>query len=194
MHGEPNMSRSKAATASEKILSTRVLVLIDRELTDKVSKVVWAHEIPLLEVVHGEGKVTTIDPSTLDEGYSNKPTRDMLIHQPQGGKQDAIPRPSECSGLGFVFFGDPRAEYERLSSVYGIIKDEEEDRNVSVVLKAYGRFNEGRFERVLGNPELSDLPSAQLKEVVHSYGVAIPDGATDAELLAMAEEAGAELA
>lgn len=189
------MRRKSADTVahSDKQLSRRVLVLIDQDMTTKTSRVVWQHEIPLLEVIFGEGKIETQDPSVLDEGYSAKPTRDMLVHPPQGGVQDVIPRPSQSQRLGFVFTGDPRAEYERLSQVYGTMHDDEEDRNVSVVLKAYGRFNEGRFARVLGVPEPSDLPDQQLIEMIHSYGQPVPDGADRAELLKLAEEAGVEL-
>lgn len=179
---------------SDKILSTRVLVLIDQDLTTKTSRVVWQHEIPLLEVVHGEDTVTVQDPSVLDEGYVAKTDRSMLVHKPQGGAQDAIPRPSESQKLGYVFAGDARAEYDRLSSIYGTIYDADEDRNVSVVIKAYGRFNDGKFEKFVGSPELADLPDAQLKEVLHSYGEAIPDGATTADLLKLAADANVALA
>lgn len=179
---------------SDKILSTRVLVLIDQDLTTKTSRVIWQHEIPLLEIVHGEGSVTVQDPSVLDDGYVSKTDRSMLVHKPVGAAQDAIPRPSETQKLGYVFAGDARSEYERLSSVYGTVHDAEEDRNVSVVLKAYGRFNDGRFEKFIGSPELSDLPDAQLKEVLHSYGEAIPDGATTADLLKLAADANVALA
>lgn len=184
---------ARKSADSDKTFSTRVLVEIDQDMTTKVSKVIWAHEIPLLEVVHGEGKVRMLDPASLDEGYSAKPTRDMLIHQPQGGSQDTIPRPSQTQKLGYVFTGDARSEYDRLSSIYGTVHDSEEDRNVSVVLKAYGRFNEGTFGRVIGSPDLSDLPNAQIKELLHTYGAVVPDGASHAELLALAQEAGAEM-
>lgn len=52
-------------------------------------------------------------------------------------------------GLNERFEGDPRSEYARLESLYGLHTDERLP-NVQV---AYGRFGEGRFEAALGMRE-----------------------------------------
>lgn len=186
---------AESVSHSDKFLSRRVLIQINRadDVTTSTPRVAWEHEKPILEAIFGEGSVEDLDPSVLDEGYTSKPDRSMIIHQPAGGKQDVIPRPSESAGIGFVFFGDAQSEYERLKSVYGSVPDEDGKGSTSAVILAYGRFNERKFSTAIGTPELSDLPDAQLIQLVHSYGQAIPDGATRAELLALAEEAGAEL-
>ena len=185
--------RKPAEASSNKQLSRRSLVIVKRsdDITTATPRVIWDHERPILEAIFGA--VEDLDPATMDEGYSAKPSRDMMVHQPAGGQQDNIPRPSESAGLGFVFFGDTQSEYERLRSVYGAVPDEDGKGSTSAVILAYGRFNEGKFSRVIGEPELSDLPTLQLAQVVRSYGQAVPDGATREELLALAEEAGAEL-
>jgi hypothetical protein len=187
------MARSKSAD-SDKTLSRRVLVTIERDMTTKTSRVVWQHEIPILEQVFGEGTVEEVDPSTLDEGYSAKPDRSMIVHQPKGGTQDPIPRPSASACIGYVFVGNPEAEFARLKNVYGTKEDEETGRPVSVVEGAYGRFREGMFSKVLGKPEPQDMPDAQIIEVLHGYGQPVPADAKREELLKLFDEAGAELA
>lgn len=183
----------KSAEGAEKTLSRRVLVIIDRDLTAKTPRIVWQHEIPVLEAVFGDGHVIEVSPDTLNEGHSPKASRDMLVHPSVGGPQDPIPKPSDVSGVGDVFFGDARSEYERLKGIYGIVTDEDGNNPESAVQKAYGRFNEGRFADLLGEPELADLPDAQLARVIRSYGEAVPPGASREELLKLAEEASVEL-
>lgn len=180
--------------AADKQLSRRVLVNIDQDLTTKTSKVIWEHEIPLLEQVHGEGKVIIQDAKILDEGFTDKPDRTLSPHTPLGDVQDKIARPSESARIGWAFTGDVDQEYERLKAVYGVKHDEEEDRNVSVVFLAYGRPNDNRLAELLGQPELSDLPDTQLRYVLQSQGQAIPDGATREELLTLAADASVEMA
>ena len=142
-------------------LSRRVLVIIDRDITAKTSSVIWQHEIPILEAVFGEGKVTPQDAKTLNEGFSSKVSPDLL---PYNKVQDAISPPSETSGIGWVFVGDARTEYDRLVSVYGLMPNEER----LFVEAVYGRFSDGRAHEytpgalVLANyngmREVSQLP------------------------------------
>jgi hypothetical protein len=164
------MARS---TASDKPLSRRVLVEIDRDMTAKTSKVLWQHEIPIVEALLGEGKVKLLDPASLDEGYNPKVAASML---PYNKQQDPIQRPSETAGIGFVFIGDARTEHARLSEVYGRINDRE---GAVAAEKVYGRFQEGRFAQLLGSPTLEDLPAAQLRSLIESYGFAPPGANRD---------------
>lgn len=171
----------------EKMLSRRVLVLISRDQTAKTSRVVWHHEVPVLEAIHGEGNVTMVEPDTLDEGYSSKPSPELMIFNKT---QDAIQPPSQTLGLGNVFVGDARNEFERMVDVYG----RHPDVNESMAEHVYGRFQDGRFSRLIGKPELDDLPDAQLRALCQHYGAdaeRIKSAADD--LTSLARELGVEL-
>lgn len=162
--------------ASNKTLSRRVLVNVRRDQTTETPRVIWQHEIPVLEAIFGEGNVKPVDPATLDEGYSARATPDMLIHNK---KQDTIRPPSETAALGFVFCGDPRAEYERMAAAYG----KHAERDATVVEYVYDRFQTGRFSTVVGAAELDDLPDAQLRSMILATGYLpqVNHAATDAE-------------
>jgi hypothetical protein len=150
-------------SAADKILSRRVLVTVKRDALETVPRVVWEHEIPLLDEIHGEGNVNRVDPKTMDEGYNAKPSPDMLVHNK---RQDVIRPPSESAGLGYVFAGDARAEHARLADVYGKLAEE----NRLVVEHIYGRFQEGRFAAVVGSAELDDMPEPQLRDMIIAHG------------------------
>lgn len=161
------MARHPAPQAtSDRVLSRRILVNIRRDMTAAISKVVWQHELPILEAIFGE--VEQLPPETLDDGYSPTPRPDMLAYNKT---MDKIPRPSEALGVGFVFIGDPEAEYERLATAYGR-PSKEEDGKLPWVEKIYGRFQGGTFANVLGRPALADLPEMQLRGLVVDYGYA----------------------
>lgn len=159
------MARQKSADS--KPLSRRVLVVIDRDMTEKTSKVIWQHEMPILEAIFGEGKVELKDPKILDDGFSGKQRADLL---PYNKVQDEIRRPSESVGVDWVFCGDAQVEYSRLEAAYG--KDSEKGQ--AFVEMVYGRFQEGRFAAVVGRAEVEDLPDPQLRDLVRSYGFVPP--------------------
>lgn len=150
---------------SGKQLSRRIMVLVNRDPMLKTPTVIWQHEKPILEEMFGEGNVTDIDPATMDEGYSATVRPDLLVHNKT---QDAIQKPSDSIGLGFVFIGNPSVEYDRLTAAYGRLPEE----NRSFVEHIYGRQQENRFAQLLGMPELSDLPEAQLRGLILDYGYA----------------------
>lgn len=172
--------------ASDKQLSRRILVLIDRDMTAKTSRVIWQHEKPILEAIFGDGKVADVEPVALNEGYSGKPSPDMLHYNK---KQDPILPPSETQGLGFVFIGDPRAEFDRLSAIYG----RHPEVNETMCENVYGRFQQGRFEMVLGKPTIEDLPEAQIASLIQSYGGSVPAGADHSALVKLAQDIGIEV-
>lgn len=153
----------KIANDSSKTFSTRILVHIKRDQTTATPAVIWAHEFPILEAIHGEGKVEFGSVDKLDEGYSKKPSAEMLIHNK---RQDPILPPSQSHGLGFVFAGDHQAEYDRLCMVYG----RHSEVNMPMAEHVYGRFQAGNFSRAVGEPELSDMPAGQLRELVIAHG------------------------
>jgi hypothetical protein len=163
----------RPAVNSTKPLSRRVLVEIDRDMTAKTSKVVWQHEVPVIEAIYGEGRVKELDPSTMDEGYTDKVSPQLLTYNK---KQERVPRPSEAAGIGFVFVGDARAEYDRLAAAYGRINDKE---GAVAVEKVYGRFQEGRFAAMVQGAEVEDLPEWQLRSLIASYGLEPMGGTKD---------------
>lgn len=157
----------KPAHEAAAILSRRVLVNIQRDQTAVTPRVVWQHEIPILEGIFGEGSVKELPPETLDEGYSGKPSADMLAHNKT---QDMVRRPSESLGLGFAFIGDARGEYDRLVAAFGA----HPEVKMSWCEHIYGRFQSGTFSKVLGKPEPEDLPAEQLRQLVLAYGYDLP--------------------
>ena len=163
------MPRSKQAPAalSENLCSRRVLVNIKRDSQTATPRVVWAHEIPILEIVWGEGRVDVVDVEDIDEGFRPKAAPDMLVHNKH---QDDFRKPSESLCIGWAFTGDAKAEYDRLSEVYGNIPE----TRTPYVEAAYGRFNAGTFARVIGTPTLEDLPEGQLRHMLLENGYSLP--------------------
>jgi len=158
----------KPAAAEEKPLSKRVLVLIKREQTTATPRVVWRHERPILEAIFGDGNAEEIDPETMNEGYTPKASPQLLIHNK---KQDIAAKPSEAAGVGYVFIGDPRAEYERLVAAYGMHPEIKE----SFAEHVFGRFQSGMFATIVGSPTLEDLPEQQLRDLISAYGYTMPE-------------------
>jgi len=159
------------APAPDSLLSRRVLVNIVRDQTTSTPRVVWAHEVPILEAIFTT--VRQVDADTLDEGYTDRPSAEL---QPFNKTNEVPRRPSDSLGLGFVFLGEPEAEYERLASAYG----REPDSGRPWVEHIYGRFSAGTFERVLGRPAVEDLPEAQLREQIMLHGFSIPQPSYEA--------------
>lgn len=157
----PRIDTEKAPT--EKALSRRIFVTILKDRMDAVTKVIWEHEKPILEEIFGDGTVSAAPAAALDEGFSKKASADL---KPFNKSQNDFTPPSEAQGIGFVFIGDPKAEFNRLVQVYGRHPEE----NISFAEKVYGRESEKRFERVIGRPDLEDLPEAQLRQMICGYG------------------------
>jgi hypothetical protein len=160
--------------ARPKNLSTRVLVNIRRDMTEVTPKVIWQHEKPILEMLHGDGNITEVDPTKLDEGYSDKVKPELT---PYNKTMDTPARPSTQMGLGFVFIGNADQEWQRLADVYGRHPEE----NILLVEKIYGRAQDKRLANILGEPRLEDLPDAQLRSTILAYGYA-PEPHKDASL------------
>lgn len=152
-----------ARQPADKNFSTRIPVLVKVDMTTSTPKVIWAHEKPLLEEVHGEGNVTEITVDRMDEGYTEKVSPALLVHNK---KQDRTLPPSQTLGIGFVFLGTPEAEYARLSDAYG----KHPDIDMTVVEKVYGRLQTGPFRDLLKRPRLQDLPDAQLRVLIGDFG------------------------
>jgi hypothetical protein len=155
-------------------LSRRILVNVKRDMTEVTPKVIWQHDKPILELIHGEGNITEVAADTLDDGYTDKVKPDLL---PWNKTMEVPARPSSTLALGHVFIGNPDSEWQRLADVYG--KHHEE--NVLLVEKIYGRPQEGRLASLIGKPTLKDLPEQQLRGLILDYGYA-PEPHKDAPL------------
>jgi len=167
------MATRKPAEAFDNTnVSRRVLVTIRRDQTTSTPRVVWRHEIPILEAIHGEGNAEETDRAALDEGFSARAAPDMLVYNK---RQDAARRPSESAGLDYAFIGNPEAEYERLAAVYG----KHPEVNQTWVENIFGRFKAGLFARTLGSAKITDLPPAQLRDLILAWGHALPIATKD---------------
>ena len=183
------MATRKPASESfaDTSVSRRILVVVKREQTTATPRVVWRHEVPILEAIFGEGNVEEVDRALLDEGYVARVTPDMLIHNK---RQDLARRPSESAGLDFAFIGSPEGEYERLGLVYG----KHPEINQTYAENVYGRFKAGLFARVLGEASLKDLPPQQLRDLIIAFGYSLPLAVKDSTPAERAEAAAAHAA
>ena len=89
-HPAPNFTSSK-------VLSRRILVNIKRDVMEVTPRVIWQHELPILQELFDD--VKEVEPSTLDEGYEAKPRPDML---PYNKTMETVQRPSQSIGIGAV--------------------------------------------------------------------------------------------
>jgi hypothetical protein len=150
-------------TTSDKTLSRRILVNIKRDMTEITPRVIWAHEKPLLEPSTRRATDRWTSPRwTRATAPSRRPTC-WSTTRPWRSR-----RGRRVAGARVRVHRQPEAEYQRLFDVYGRMPDE----NVLVVEKVYGRFQGGSFARLMGSPELDDLPEAQLRALVLDYGYA----------------------
>lgn len=156
-------------------LSRRILVTIDQGMTIKTPKVIFEHELPIFQEIHGGGdeegdssSVTVIENPArfLDKDHKARQPLSDLQHNK---KQDDLTRPSEAACIGFVFIGDPGAEWNRLAGAYGKCPDEDK----LLVERIYGRAREGRLAQMLGTPTLKDLPDAQLRQLIVGTGYVV---------------------
>lgn len=117
-------------------MSKRVLVVVDRSMTDKTPKIIWEHEIKLLEEIHG-CEITPVDVTKLDK------------------------MPMDHFGIGETFkCASIQQEYDRLAVVYGM----HEKVEMSVVEKVYGTPDEGRFARAVGGDACIAIDEWDLKD------------------------------
>jgi hypothetical protein len=153
--------------SQDKTVSRRTLALIDQGMTIKTPKVIWEHEIPLLEELHQTDITVVEDPVRyLDEGFRTKQPVSDLQHNKQ---QDELTLPSVAAGIGSIFVGNAEEEWGRLALVYGRCVDKDE----LVVERVYGRAKSGRLGQLLGHPDLSDLPDFQLRQLILGTGYVV---------------------
>lgn len=136
-------------------MSKRVLISVDRGMTDKTSKVVWDHEVPILQAVHGtdvkmldladiedlrgtalvlEGTTQVIDP------------KDPRFRDTRKEKVSLVEILKRNLSIGEQFSGNVDEEYDRLMACYGT----HPDYNLPFVEYVYGRPEQGRFKEAVG--------------------------------------------
>ena len=132
------MAKSKQAEAKEFLAISQVAMLVDRD-GEKTVTTVYPWEIPILEALHGEGKVNPAD---------NEETVEFLERT-----QALTPRQSvQELQDGSVKITDPynpvddlSLEYERLERKYGMHHSVKQ----SYVENVYGKFTSGEFRRAV---------------------------------------------
>lgn len=135
-----------------KVTVNRTMLIIDRDMSEKLATVVYEHEVPIMQEVHGESKVIRYQVSA-DDSLS----------------MDAIGGPTEI---------DVREEYNRLGAKYG----RHNEQNVLYVDMVYGRWNERRYAQffeagggdVIRDEEFEIQPKRRARPVVNAD---IPAGA-----------------
>lgn len=125
----------------------QVLVLVSRGVTDRTPSLVWRWEIPILEVIHGEGNVTECDHQETIEFMGR--TQVHVLHPPKPLERNAageqVDRTNIARPDAFNPANDVGQEYERLSSKYGA----HSELKMSNVEYCYGPLREGRFEEAV---------------------------------------------
>lgn len=135
-------------------MSKRVLVTIDRGMTDKTGKVVWEHEIPILNAVHGtEVRLVSLDDVEDLQGTALVLAGTTQIVDPKDPrfKDQAKEKVSLVEvlkrnlSIGKPFSGNVADEYERLVAMYGT----HPEYNLPFVEYVYGRPEQGRFKEAV---------------------------------------------
>lgn len=158
-------------------MSKRVLALVQRtgngtNITDLTPTVVWEHEVPILEELHG-----TID--VIDESrYQELLDRDVVEN-----RQTILDEIIKNTGLGKEFTGTAEDEYARLINKYG----QHPDVKVPVVEKVYGSLREGKFKNACGGYE--SMTAAELRKILDDAGIQYPPAAKKVELVQLVQEA-----
>jgi len=142
-------------------MSKRVLVLVSRSgggthITDTTPTIVWDHEVPCLEEIHGEGCCTVIDDHN-----------ELLDKDIVSNRSKQIQHIVTTMRLGEDFNGDPFDEYQRLSAKYGM----HTEVRMLIVEKVYGAFRKGEFAKVVGVVALEELSVGQLREMCEDLGL-----------------------
>lgn len=157
-------------------MSKRVLALVQRtgngtNITDMTPTVVWDHEVPILEELHGT--VDVIDESRYEE---------LLDRDVRENREEILAEIIKSAGLGAVFTGSPEDEYARLINKYGL----HPEVKVPAVEKVYGSLREGRFKQACGG--YSEMTAADLRKILDDAGVQYPPSAKKAELIQLVQQ------
>jgi hypothetical protein len=136
-------------------MSKRVLVSVDRGMTDKTSKVVWDHEVPILQAVHG-ADIKLLDLSEVEDlkGSALVLQGTTQVVDPKDPRfrdqpKERVPLVEILKrnlSIGEQFSGNIDEEYDRLIACYGT----HPDYNMPFVEYVYGRPDRGDFKKAIG--------------------------------------------
>lgn len=154
-------------------MSIRVLALVGRsgggtQVTDRTPCIVFEHEIPLLEEIHGEGSVEVIDDNN-----------DLLDKEIRKDRASQIEHIVKVNRLGEKFDGDPKEEYDRMAMKYG----QHIEVRMSNVEKVYGSFGQGRFTQACGVISYEEMTMAELKKACEELGIEVKPSDKKATLI-----------
>jgi len=182
-------------------MSKRVLVVVQRGVTDSTPITCFEHEVAILDTIHGEGAVRRLSlrdlaPKSLKATVIKGSTqavilKDMPIDHPIklaiAKKEIEIEEVStaELLGrqlhLGEEFKGEPQEEYRRMVDVYGM----HHEYKIANVEYVYGQFREGRFTKSLGVKSIEEMSIAELREKLDREGILYEKSNTRNELIAL---------
>ncbi len=146
-------------------MSKRVLVAIIRGMTDKTPVIVWTHEVPVLQAIHGEVKEISLEDVEDLHGTALVLAGTTQIIDPKDPRfRDMTKERVKLTdllrrnlGLDAVFAGDVLEEYERMAKYYGM----HPDYGMPFVEYVYGRPDQGRFKDAIGEiPEVDEFDEA----------------------------------
>jgi hypothetical protein len=160
-------------------MSKRVLVLVQRagngaNVTDKTPTVVWEHEVPILEEIHGEGAIEVIEDTEL-----------ILDRSITKDRKKQIDHIVKVNHIGDVFEGDPFEEYQRLAAKYGM----HTEVRMSNVEKVYGSYRDGSFAKACGSPDnYEEMALTDLRALCDELGIAYRAGDKRTALISAVRE------
>lgn len=160
-------------------MSKRVVAIVDRGPMDKAPVIVWQHEIPILEAIHGEGNVQTVPNDKLfedDTAVVLKGTTQLVDPKSQNMRLVKDDKGKECVEITSMREGQPstyRKEIDRIQlkdlmpQLMGLGEafagDPQDEYNrlgnyygmhpeirETMVEHVYGSFRRGDFERAVG--------------------------------------------
>lgn len=154
-------------------MSIRVLALVARsgggtQVTDHTPCVVFEHEVPILEEIHGGGSVTVIDDNN-----------DLLDKEIRKDRAAQIEHIVKVNRLGEKFSGDPKEEYDRLCMKYG----QHIEVRMPNVEKVYGDFRHGRFTQACGVVSYEEMTMAELRVACEELGIDVKPSDKKAALI-----------
>ena len=139
-----------------------VLVMVNRGITDKTPALVFPWEVPILEVIHGEGNIEPCEhPETIKLLKRTKvDTNTVTVVETASGEKRESPM--------YMPEDDISGEYARLMGKYGM----HIEVNVPNVEYVYGRLQTGQFEAAV----LENLPEDVRGD---RHAVIIPESGVD---------------
>lgn len=101
-------------------MSKRCVVLVVRGPLDKTACTVWEHEVPILEQIHGEGNVITLDANQLwedDTAVVIRGTTQLIDPKSQNLRVQKDEKGKECVEITSMEDGKPRTYRKEIDRI-----------------------------------------------------------------------------